>query len=108
MTTAWPGFKPTRSLATLPFNEIIPNLHREAYGVDFETNSLGMRDREYTAAKPPGTFRIALLGSSHVMGFGLAAKDMFKTDARGPAQCRDFPPGRPVSELLNFAVNAGT
>ncbi len=70
--------------------------------MDFETNSLGMRDREYAAAKPPGTFRIALLGSSHVMGYGLPPKDMFKTMLE--ERLNTGSGGATRFELLNFAV----
>jgi len=34
-------------------------------------NSLGLRDREYAVERAPGTFRIALIGSSHDMGAGV-------------------------------------
>jgi D-alanyl-lipoteichoic acid acyltransferase DltB (MBOAT superfamily) len=96
------GFKATHVLDGPPFRELTPNLHREAYGVDFETNSFGMRDREHTPTKPPGTYRIALLGSSHVMGFGLPAKDMFKTILEERLNVDSA--GATRFELLNFAV----
>ena len=40
-------------------------------GVPFETNALGLRDREYPAGKPPGTYRIYMLGDSFTEGGGL-------------------------------------
>jgi D-alanyl-lipoteichoic acid acyltransferase DltB (MBOAT superfamily) len=40
-------------------------------------NQWGMRDRDYTLAKPAGTYRIALLGPSHVMGSGVADGETF-------------------------------
>ena len=57
------------------------------------TNRWGMRDREYPLAKPAGTYRIALLGPSHVMGSGVADGDTFA----------DF-----LEERLNRSVSAGT
>jgi hypothetical protein len=45
------------------------------HGIPFETNALGLRDREYDAAKPPGTFRIFMLGDSFTEGGGLALDD---------------------------------
>ena len=46
---------------------------------DFATNRWGMRDRDYDLAKSSGTFRIALLGSSNVMGWGVPQEDVFET-----------------------------
>jgi hypothetical protein len=43
----------------------------------FETNSHGMRDREYTLEKPEGTFRIAVVGDSYAMGVGVPIEDAF-------------------------------
>lgn len=40
-------------------------------------NQWGMRDRDYSLAKPEGTYRIALLGPSHVMGSGVADGETF-------------------------------
>jgi hypothetical protein len=39
--------------------------------VSFTTNRWGMHDREYERIKHPGTFRIALVGSSHEVGAGV-------------------------------------
>jgi D-alanyl-lipoteichoic acid acyltransferase DltB (MBOAT superfamily) len=41
------------------------------------TNQWGMRDRERRLAKPERTYRIALLGPSHVMGSGVADGETF-------------------------------
>ena len=37
----------------------------------------GLRDREYTLEKPPGVFRIAVLGSSIDMGWGVGTEDTY-------------------------------
>lgn len=48
--------------------------------VPFRTNSWGHReDYEYTKAKPEGTFRIALVGSSNCLGVGSLREDNFET-----------------------------
>ena len=52
------------------------------------TNRWGMRDRDYAAAKPRGTLRIAMLGPSHVMGNGVADGETFEALARGAAEPR--------------------
>ena len=96
------GFIPRRALDKPPFSELLPDLHREAYGVDFKTNSLGMRDQTYEVEKPKNTLRIALLGSSHVMGYGLAEDAMFE---RAIEQRLNTEYGTDVRfEMLNFAV----
>ena len=66
-----------------------------------------MRDRDYTVAKPAGTFRIALLGSSIDMGWGVGddetyenlLEDWLNDHARRRGIDRRF-------EVLNFAVAA--
>ncbi len=40
-----------------------------------QINSLGYRNAEYPAIKPPGTFRVLCIGGSNVYGLGLANED---------------------------------
>ena len=47
------------------------NYDRVAFGVALETNSLGFRGPEWSKEKPPGIFRIALIGDSHAFGYGV-------------------------------------
>ena len=49
------------------------------FGLDWRTNSQGMRDREYSVEKPPGTFRVALVGDSIGAGWGVNAEDRFES-----------------------------
>lgn len=58
--------------------ELYPNLRRVAFGRPFETNSQGLRDREYAIEKPAGTYRIALLGASIDMGWGVASDETYE------------------------------
>ena len=81
--------------------EYKPNLDLFFKGVHFRTNSLGMRDREYELEKPPGTFRVAVLGSSFTLPVGVEIEDAFHSlleercsRERAPERC----------EFLNFAV----
>lgn len=66
-----------------------------------ETNSEGLRDKEYTLRKPPGTYRIALLGSSYEMGAGVNNPQVFEAIAEDSlnANRKDE-----RIEILNFAV----
>lgn len=68
----------------------------------FSTNRWGMRDKDYPEQKPPGTYRIALLGSSHVMGAGVGDGETFESVLEdmlnGASQ------GAGAYEIMNFAV----
>lgn len=50
----------------------IPGWTSTTFGHPLTINSLGMRDREYTRKKPPGTTRILILGGSFTWGYGVA------------------------------------
>jgi lysophospholipase L1-like esterase len=43
-------------------------------GVQMDINSSGHRDREYVQPKPPGVFRIVMLGDSTTLGWGVPAE----------------------------------
>src|SRR5207244_1388648 len=59
--------------------ELIPGWHGELAGSPLTINQLGMRDREgISQPKPAGTCRIALVGSSIVLGYGVADDQVFK------------------------------
>lgn len=92
-----------RKVRDYRYEEWIPDTDSEAYGGRFRTNRWGMRDRDYELAKAPGTFRIAMFGSSNVAGYGLAAGEMFEpaVEARLNREHGDLA----TFEVLNFAVN---
>ena len=75
------------------------------HGKRFSTNSWGMRDREYTLAKDPSTYRIALMGPSYVVGSGVADGEPFESllEARLDSLARTV---RRRVEILNFGVFA--
>jgi hypothetical protein len=68
------------------------------------TNQWGMRDREHSLAKSPGTYRIALLGPSHVMGSGVADGETFADFLEERLNRQGNPEIRPRYEVLNFGV----
>jgi len=83
-----------------PASEHVVNGHRIAI------SGLGLRDLEYPLAKPPGTYRVALLGSSLVMGWGVDQGEPFEALLEERLN-REGGPWAGV-EILNFAVNGYT
>jgi len=69
-----------------------------------ETNRHGMRDREYEATKPPGTLRVAMLGSSVLMGWGVENDESFEARLEERLN-RERAADGVRYELLNFGVN---
>ncbi len=87
--------------------ELIPNLDTSLYGRRFTINRHGMRDHDYPVAKPSGTFRIALLGSSIDMGWGVGDDETYENLLEG--WLNDHARRRGIDrrfEVLNFAVAA--
>ncbi len=55
----------------------IPNWKSKTNGQTISINSLGLRDREYSHAKPEGVRRILVLGDSYVWGYGVSNDEIF-------------------------------
>ena len=85
--------------------ELRPGVLIDFQGVSFTTNEWGMRDREgYLSTKPPLTYRIALMGSSYSMGWGVPLSSTFETLAEERLN-RERPwDGFDRYEILNFSV----
>ncbi len=68
-------------------------------------NSLGLRGSESTEAKPPGTYRILVLGDSFAFGHGVTDADSFpaQTENLLNSHALNTPDGR--FEVLNAGVN---
>lgn len=73
-------------------------------GVPVKTNSYGMRDRERTLQKSPGTVRIAAIGDSFTFGFGVPAKESFPSVLEGMLNESSRDAGGRY-EVLNFGVS---
>ena len=72
------------------------------YTVEIRTNSQGMRaDQEFAIAKPSGTRRIAVLGDSFSMGYGVNIEDtslqILEENLEAELKCN--------VEILNFSVS---
>jgi hypothetical protein len=89
--------------------ELKPLVHRSLFGQDFLTNAHGMHDDPVALEKPAGTFRIAVLGSSMDMGWGVKSNDTYINQLEDwletHASLRGLSPPRRF-EVLNFAVAA--
>ena len=86
-----------------------PWVSRTLFGQPFVTNAFGMHDDHVTIEKPEGSFRIAVLGASMDMGWGVRYQDTYINRLQGwlNAGARAPAPGGPRRyEVLNFAVAA--
>jgi hypothetical protein len=106
-----PGWQDLASLGLvrerqdLLLRELYPSRRVVWNGLPFSTNSHGMRDREYALEKTDGTFRIALLGPSHVMGNGVGDSEVFESLVENRLN-RERPLARfKHYEVLNFGLD---
>jgi D-alanyl-lipoteichoic acid acyltransferase DltB (MBOAT superfamily) len=83
--------------------ENIPLLGVTYKGQPLRTNQWGMRDQDYALEKPEGTYRIALMGASYVMGSGVGDGETFEWLLEDRLN-REAAAGQPAVEILNFAV----
>jgi hypothetical protein len=90
----------------VPGYELIPSRETVFRDTVLRTNRWGMRDIEYERAKPPGTHRVALLGSSYVMGWGVDGEDVFEAVLERRLNAEHA--GGTRWEILNFAVGGYT
>jgi hypothetical protein len=84
--------------------ELVPSFVALTAHGRVSTNRWGMRDRDYERTPAPGTYRVALLGASSVMGWGVADDQTF--EALIERRLNEERSGRPFAgyEILNFAV----
>jgi hypothetical protein len=68
------------------------------------TNQWGMRDRDRLLAKSEGTYRIAVLGPSHVMGSGVADGETFADFLEKRLNREAEPETNTHYEVMNFGV----
>lgn len=87
-----------------PTHELLASRRVQFKNALMTTNRWRMRDRDYEYAKPPGTYRFALLGSSHAMGTGVEDNETFENIVEDRLN-REISPRTGVHyEILNFSV----
>lgn len=89
----------------LPLAELVPSRETVVNGTAMRTNQFGQRDREYTRAKPPNTFRIALIGSSPEMGWCVGDDESYQAIVEERLGRELSPVTGLRYEILNFGVN---
>jgi hypothetical protein len=97
----------SREIGGLLGRELIPGRSGEVAGRRLTINGLGMRDRAGVAQeKPEGACRIAVMGSSVVMGWGVGDDEPFPRLLEERLNAREGAPGR--VEVLNFGTGNST
>jgi len=87
--------------------DLKPNLNKVLFGRPFTTNAHGMRDRPCTVEKPDNVFRIAVLGSSMDMGWGIGTEETYVNLLEDWLNDRAARIGsKRHYQVLNFAVAA--
>jgi hypothetical protein len=84
--------------------ELIPSVALVTPYGPLSINRWGLRDRDYDATRPPQTLRVAVLGASSVMGWGVPDGASF--EALLETRLNDAPLGSSFRrfELLNFGI----
>lgn len=75
----WKYARDVKQLSADPLlaHEHAPNRAAVLMGVDFQTNSKGLRDREFSYDRQPRTLRILMLGDSLTVGWGVPVEQTF-------------------------------
>jgi hypothetical protein len=85
--------------------ELVPGKQIHFRNSTLTVNRSGMRDRDYEQVPPSGTTRIALVGSSHVMGYGVNDDQTFDAVLESHLAQEPLDSGASPYEVLNFAVD---
>jgi lysophospholipase L1-like esterase len=75
----WKYARDAKQVSTDPLigHENAANRRARLMGSDFQTNSKGLRDREFSYVRVPGKLRVLMLGDSLTVGWGVAVEDTF-------------------------------
>jgi lysophospholipase L1-like esterase len=88
---------------TLPFNGVADG-KRYTWGHRVENNRYGFRERDFETPKPPGVYRVMVLGDSLTWGAGLAVEERYTAIAE-KLLSDSFPQKK--FEVLNFGIPGG-
>ena len=84
--------------------ELVPSfVSQTPYGT-LSVNRWGMRDQDHERIPPPNTHRIALLGASSVMGWGVGDGEDFEALVETRLNKERATVAAPAYEILNFGV----
>jgi D-alanyl-lipoteichoic acid acyltransferase DltB (MBOAT superfamily) len=84
--------------------ELVPSsVSMSQYG-PITTNRFGLRDKDYADQRPAGTLRVAVLGPSSVMGWGVADGEPFEAVLEERLNSAPLGTGYKAFEFLNFGV----
>src|SRR5262245_34795474 len=97
----WKYARDVKQVAADPLigHEHAPNRQARLMGVDFRTNAQGLRDREIPIDRVPGKLRIAMLGDSLTVGWGVPFEDTFSKRIE-----RLYAAAGTDVEVINFGV----
>lgn len=84
--------------------ELIPSFVASTEYGPVTINRWGMRDQDYGRVPAPGTFRVALLGPSNVMGWGVGDGETFEALLEDLLNRERGGAGPARYEILNFGV----
>lgn len=84
--------------------ELVPSFVAMSSHGPVRTNRWGMRDKEYEAKPAPHTYRIALLGASSVMGWGVRDDETFESLVEARLNKEEAGKLYRHYEILNMAV----
>jgi hypothetical protein len=105
--TEWASLRDTEAVRLTNDNlilELAPSTKISFNGIQMTTNAWGMRDRDYAQLPSAGTYRVALIGPSFVMGYGVGDNEGFDPVLEDRLNRENN--GSPYAkyEILNFAV----
>lgn len=80
-----------------------PNRSAFLMGVPVSINSEGLRDREFSLEKPPGVYRVMMLGDSTTFGWGVRQEDTAAKFLERKLNAA-LPPGYSGVEVMNAGV----